>query len=301
MRCTYCRPALATQPRGEAVLSVEEIEHLVRHLTQHHGLHKVRLTGGDPTSRPELTRIIERIARVPGITDLAMTTNALTLPKRAVEYANAGLQRINVSLDTLDAQRFTRLTGVDGLKRVLAGIDAATAAGLWPIKLNTVVVRDQNERDLPNLVRFAGERGLEARFIELMPMGPLAESWAERYVPEREMHRRLEPHIARWHPLAQGSDATRRFHVTLHDGRDVIIGFITPMSCNFCAACNRIRVAADGTFYPCLMDEPAESLLPALRPVFDADEMDRRLGAGLAGKRVEHPHDGFVPMTVIGG
>ena len=304
MRCTYCRPAKLENPRGEERLSPEEIEGLVRHLVERHGLRKVRLTGGDPTSRGELTEIIRRVAEVPGVKDLAMTTNGLTLPRRASEYAAAGLGRVNISLDTLDRRRFAKLTGVDGLGRVLEGIDAALEAGLWPIKLNTVVVRGQNEQDLPDLVRFAAERGLEARFIELMPMGPLADRWRERYVPEARMRRRLDGAIVSWRALEQGHDAARRYRVVLDDawgGREATIGFITPMSCNFCSDCDRIRVAADGTLYPCLMDRPAGSLRPALRSGLDPDRLDGLLAAGLARKAPEHPHDGFAVMTHIGG
>ena len=301
MRCTYCRPAKLEHPKDEPMLEADEIETLVRHLAQEHNLSKVRLTGGDPTSRADLTDILARITRVPGIEDVALTTNGLTLPKRAAEYADAGLKRINISLDTLDPQRFAELTGVDGLSRVLEGIEAAQTAGLQSIKLNTVVVKNQNEEDLPDLVRFAAARGLEVRFIELMPMGPLASNWAERYVPEVQMHRVLAPHILDWQLLDQGHDAARRYRVTLNDGRRTTIGFITPMSCNFCASCNRIRVASDGTLYPCLMDAPADSLLPALRPRLDGRKLDALIARGLAGKRAEHPHDGVATMTHIGG
>jgi cyclic pyranopterin phosphate synthase len=300
MRCIYCRPAFLSPPRGEAMLSVDEIDRLVRHLVDHHGLYRVRLTGGDPTSRPELTRIIERIAAVDGIKDLAMTTNGLTLSRRAPEYAAAGLNRINVSLDTLDRDRFESLTGVDGLERVLAGIDAAKAAGLHPIKINAVIIRGQNERDLLDLVRFGADNDLTIRFIELMPMGPLADRWNERYVSERRMREHLDPHVAHWEPIAQGHDAARQYQVELIDGRRATVGFITPMSCNFCAACHRIRIAADGEFFPCLMDEPRGTLLPAIRP-WDADRLDELLAQGLHDKRAEHPHDGFVTMTHIGG
>ncbi len=301
MRCTYCRPERIASTRGEPTLTPDEIESTVRHLATHHGLHKVRLTGGDPTSRKELVEIIGRITAIDGIHDVAMTTNGLTLAHRAREYAAAGLRRLNISLDTLDPNRFTTLTGVDGLERVLAGINEAVAAGLTPIRLNSVVVRGQNEADLPSLVEFAADRGFEVRFIELMPMGPLASVWKERFVPEADMHAILSPHIESWTALEQGHDAARRYRVMLRRGGECVIGFITPMSCNFCAACNRIRVAADGRLYPCLMDRPAGSLLPALRPKFDPELFDAIIADGLAGKRDEHPHDGHALMTHIGG
>ena len=300
MRCVYCRPEKLEHPRGEPLLAPGEIEQLVTHLAAAHGLRKVRLTGGDPTSRPELIEIIARVARVPGVGEVAMTTNGLTLPHKAAAYAQAGLTRVNISLDTLDRARFAQMTGVDGLARVREGIDAALSAGLTPVRLNTVAIQE-NLADLPALVRFAADKGVEIRFIELMPMGPLAARWHEHYVPEAAMRRALEPIVAAGEPLPQGADSARRTRLTLDDGRHVTVGFITPMSCNFCAACNRIRVAADGALFPCLMDEPAGTLLPALRPTFDAGKLDALLAAGLARKRTEHPHDGFVVMTHIGG
>lgn len=301
MRCTYCRPKRITPTHDEPTLTIDEIEWLVRTLAHRHGLTKVRLTGGDPTSRRDLTEIIRLIARIGGVRDLAMTTNGLTLARRAAEYRAAGLRRINVSLDSLDAVRFARMTGVDGLNRVLRGIDAARDAGLWPIKLNTVVLRHENLSDLPDLARFAAANDCEIRFIELMPMGPLAAKWRSRYVPEAQMRAALAPIVREWRPLEQGHDAARRFRVTLDSGAEATVGFITPMSCNFCAACNRIRVAADGRLYPCLMDRPAGSLLPAVRPTPDADRLAAILMDGLSRKRDEHPHDGHAVMTHIGG
>jgi cyclic pyranopterin phosphate synthase len=301
MRCTYCRPARLGVAHGESLLTMEEIGTLVRHLAAHHGLRKVRLTGGDPTSRPELSAILRELAAVPGLADLAMTTNGLTLASRAAEYAAAGLRRVNVSLDSLDRERFRRLTGVDGLARVLAGLCAAEAAGLAPLRLNTVVVRGQNEQDLPGLVTFAATHGWEIRFIELMPMGPLADQWAARYVPEAEMRTLLAPVVSTWAPLPTAADAARRWRATLRDGRTATVGFITPMSCHFCAACNRIRVAADGTLQPCLMGAPGPSLLPALRPHYDARRLDELLTAGLAAKQPVHAAHGQLPMIQIGG
>lgn len=301
MRCTYCRPERLARHVGSDMLNPEEIERIARHLVDRHGLEKIRLTGGDPSSRRELVQIIQRLAAIEGIHDLALSTNGLTLQRAAHVWAEAGVHRVNVSLDTLDPRRFEQLTGVAGLDRVMDGIDAAARAGLSPIKINTVVVRGENDHDLPSLVGFAADRGLTIRFIELMPMGPLSDQWSERYVPEGEMRERLDPLVESWELLEQGSESARRYRVSLRDGRRATIGFITPMSCNFCANCNRVRIAADGELYPCLMDEPAGSLLPAIRPNFDADHFDALLAAGLNQKADEHPHDGFAVMTHIGG
>lgn len=302
MRCAYCRPAWLRNPdRADDLLSVHEIDSLVTHLATSHGLRKVRLTGGDPTVRPDLLQIIERVAQIDGIADLAMTTNGLTLASRAVDYARAGLRRVNVSLDSLDRDTFKRMTGVDGLPRVLRGIDAAIEAGLTPLRLNTVVMRERNEHHLHELVEYAAAIGAEIRFIELMPMGPLAHRWGDCYVSDPAMRRRLEPQFSGWDPIPQHHDSARRYRVVTTAGEEVIVGFITPMSCSFCAGCNRLRVAADGTMYPCLMGKPAGSLLPALRPAFDPHRCDALIRQAMAAKQPVHPMHGFVTMTHIGG
>lgn len=300
MRCLYCRPAIDRNPQNEARLTPSEIQSVASHLATHHGLKKIRLTGGDPTSRPQLIDIIQRLAIIPGIDDLAMTTNGLTLARQSQRYADAGLHRVNVSLDTLDPARFHTLTGVDGLGQVLQGIDAAQAAGLV-VKLNTVVVKGHNEQDLPELLHFAAERDLALRFIELMPMGPLAESWEQRYVPESAMRRLLAPHVQRYDPLPQGRSAARSYRVTLNNSQQLTLGFITPMSCNFCEDCDRLRLDAAGNIYPCLMDEPRGSLVKALRPNFDAALFDQRLIDAYSDKAPTHPAVGPATMTHIGG
>lgn len=274
---------------------------MVRHLVECHGLQKVRLTGGEPTVRPDLLEIIAKLKSIHGLAELAMTTNALTLARQASDLAGAGLSRVNISLDSLDAQRFACITGVDGLPRVMAGIDAAARAGLAPIKLNTVVVRGENDHELPELLQFAATRALEIRFIELMPMGPLADRWADRFVPESEMRDRLAGVMDVYMPLEHGSSAARRYRVALRSGQHATVGFITAMSCNFCAACDRIRIGADGTLYPCLMDRPAGSLLDTIRPQFDPGRFDRFLFDALAAKRDVHPAVGAGVMLHIGG
>jgi len=301
MRCTYCRPRVITDMPGEQRMSADTIEQMIRHLATRWGLRKVRLTGGEPTVRRDLFEIIERLSRIGGLDDLAMTTNGLTLPQHAAAFRRAGLHRLNISLDSLRPDTFERMTGVKGPKRVIAGIHAAMEAGLQPIRLNTVVLAGENDSELPELVRFAAARGLEIRFIELMPMGPLAGEWAERYVPESTMRDRLDPIIRRWQPLDQGHDSARRFAVDLNDGHQAMIGFITPMSCNFCAACNRLRLTASGDVYPCLMDRPRGNVMPALMPRFDTDRFDQLLRDALKSKASEHPVAGFTTMTVLGG
>lgn len=300
MRCAYCRPA-ADGGGASEMMSVGEIRALVGHLTRNHGLRKVRLTGGEPTARPDLLDIVRSLTSLQKPPTVVLTTNGLTLHRQARELADAGLHRVNISLDSLDRANFRRITGIDALDLALRGIDAALAAGLTPVKLNCVVLRGHNDHELGDLVRFAARRGVEIRFIELMPMGPLAGRWQDRFVSEGEMRRRLEGTVATWQPLAIGSEAARRHRVTLDEGGACTIGFITPMSCPFCDACDRIRIGADGTLYPCLMDRPSGGVLEALRPALDPERLDAILARGLAGKAPEHPAAGVGVMTRIGG
>lgn len=301
MRCSYCRPEWLQQHRSTDLLSAREIEILVQHLVKTHGLVKVRLTGGDPTARPDLLEIIQRLAAIKEIDDLAMTTHGLTLARDAAAYRHAGLKRVNVSLDSLQHDTFIRMTGVDGLDRVLAGIDAALATGLKPLRINTVVLAGENDQELPALLRFAAARHMEIRFIELMPMGPLADQWTARYVPMGRMRASLDDIVGNWQALEQGHDSAIRFRVQLSGGQTTTVGFITPMSCNFCASCNRLRLTAEGRIYPCLMDVPRGSFLPAMRPFFQARRFDQLLQEALQGKAAEHPAQGVAIMTTLGG
>jgi cyclic pyranopterin phosphate synthase len=301
MRCTYCRPVGYQSAAKDDRLRPNEIASLVEHLACRHGVRKVRLTGGEPTTRPDLIEIVERLASIDALHDLAMTTNGLTLHRDAAALAGAGLTRVNVSLDALDPPCFTRMTGVDGVDQVIAGIAQAQRVGLTPVRLNTVVVRGGNESQLPRLVCFAADHGCEIRFIELMPMGPLAEHWAERYICERDIWRHLDSVVASKQAAAQTSQAARRYAVRLTDGRTVTVGMITAMSTCFCDQCDRMRIGADGTVYPCLMDKPAGNLMPALRPRFDPQQLDQLLMAAFARKPAEHPATGATVMTQMGG
>lgn len=301
MRCTYCRPRAIIDGKSYNHMSHDIIEMVVSHLVRRWGVTKVRLTGGEPTARPDLLDIIGRLSRIDGLCDLAMTTNGLTLPNQAVALRQAGLKRLNISLDSLRTATFERITGVRGPDRVIEGIHAALAAGLTPIRLNTVVLAGINDDELPDLVRFAANLGAEIRFIELMPMGPLADQWTSRYLPAAMMRRRLEPFVRHWHPIEQGHGSANRFEITLNDECSTTIGFISPMSCNFCATCDRLRLASNGDIYPCLMDQPSGNILSALTPHFNAESLDRVLIDALQGKAREHPVNGFTAMTVLGG
>lgn len=303
MRCAYCRPSWGCAERApHEELTPTELHALADHLARHHGLTKIRLTGGDPSARRDLVEIIRLLSSISGLRDLAMTTNGLTLAAHADDYARAGLGRVNVSLDSVRADRFAEITGVAGLHRVIDGIDAALAAGLRPLKINTVVMRGANDDELSDLVAFAAVRNCPIRFIELMPMGPLAAQWSRRFVSSDEMMSRLsETTVQTWHAYAQGSESATRYAATLSDGRSADIGFIRPMSCHFCAACNRLRITSDGAIYPCLMDEPRGSALAALRPQFNPTLFDQLLDAALQQKAAEHRSAGVGVMTQIGG
>ncbi len=301
MRCTYCRPEFdfgADPPaldRGDLVF-------LVGHLHGRFGLRKLRLTGGEPTTRRDLPEIVDAVAGL-GVKDVAMTTNGLTLTRQARTLHNAGLRRVNVSVDTLDAHRFTALTGVDGVDRVLAGIDAALAAGL-AVKLNAVVVRGQNEVDLMALLRYAASMNLTLRLIELMPMGPLASAWGRRYVSEAQMRNQLERDgVRRFVPLpgqSHRSDAARLYRAELDDGGTATVGFITPMSEHFCDDCDRLRLTADGEVYPCLMDAPRGNVTDAVRRR-DPGAIDAVLNDAYGQKADAHPPTGPAIMTHLGG
>jgi cyclic pyranopterin phosphate synthase len=300
MRCLYCRPGVVAHAANE-LLSADELESLVRHLVGHHGLRKIRLTGGEPTARGDLVSIIERLSSVEGLDELTLTTNGLSLARMAHDLVRAGLGRVNVSLDSLDAERFARLTGVRGLERVLHGIDAAVEAGLSPVKLNSVVLRGHNDDEIEKLLRFAVGRGLEIRFIELMPLGPLAARFDEWYVSEAEIRERLAASVARLEPLPHASAAARRHSVVLRHGGQGTVGFVTPMSHDFCDGCDRIRIAADGAIYPCLMGSPVGSVREALRPELDGGRLDRVLESALGVKPARHAPRGPAVMTDIGG
>lgn len=272
LRCVYCMPLAGLQflPRPE-LLTAAEIETVVRAAVSI-GFRKFRLTGGEPTLRPDLIEIVERLAAVPGLRDLALTTNALTLAKLACPLKAAGLRRINVHLDSLNPATVERQMRWGTFDRIWEGIIAAEEAGLVPIKLNAVVAAGYNEADVVDLARLTIARDWHVRFIELMPLGggECATLSIKRYVSNIETRRRIESALGPLTEIAanNASDEARNF--TLGDARGVV-GFISPVSEPYCGTCNRMRLTADGKFHLCLLNDDELDVRKALRSNGDSE------------------------------
>ncbi len=250
LRCAYCMPAgrPAWLP-ARHLLSLEEIERVVRCAVRA-GVDKVRITGGEPLLRPGLPALIARLRGIGGLRELALSTNGTLLAPRAAELRAAGLDRLNVSLDSLRPETFAALTRGGSVAAVLAGLEAAAAAG-FPIKLNTVVMRGVNDGEVAEIARFGLERGWDVRFIEYMPVGCGAADWEARYVPADETLRRLEEALGPLAPLDGRAGAPAcRYGVP---GYEATVAVIAAVSRPFCAGCDRLRLTADGRVRSCLL------------------------------------------------
>ncbi len=262
LRCTYCMPEEVTFLDRSALLTFEEITRFVE-VVAPLGIDKVRLTGGEPLLRRGLSELVRMICAVPGIKDVGLTTNGLLLAAQARTLHDAGLRRINVSLDTLDPGRFRQLTRREGLEQVIAGILAAKEAGFAPVKVNAVSIRGSTELDVVPLANFARQHGLEMRFIEYMPIG--AEQWERGKVYfAHEILDQIEQHVA---PLVPAEDYDRRapameFRYADGGGR---VGIIASVSRPFCLSCNRVRLTAEGKLRNCLFALDEVDLKPLLR------------------------------------
>jgi cyclic pyranopterin phosphate synthase len=266
LRCVYCMPleGLRFLPNAE-MLTAEEIQRVVRAAVRV-GFRKFRLTGGEPTLRLDLLEIVERLASVPGVGELALTTNALLMAKLAEPLKRAGLARINVHLDSLKPATVERLMRWGNFERVWEGITAAEAAGLRPIKLNAVVTAGYNETDVVDLARLTVERDWHVRFIELMPLGggECASISIKRYVSNIETRGRIEAALGQLTECATQSLADEARNFILREARGVV-GFISPVSEPYCGTCNRMRLTADGKFHLCLLNDDEMDVRKALR------------------------------------
>lgn len=286
-RCLYCMPeeGLPWLPK-EQLMTFDEIERLVRLLVSL-GIREVRLTGGEPTLRPGLPDLIRRLATVPDMESLSLTTNGFLLKGLAGPLADAGLTRINVSLDTLVIEKFERITRRDALHRVLEGLEEIEKhPSIWPIKVNAVAMRGFTEEEIIPFAEFARRKPYLIRFIEFMPLDA-AGNWTNEQVLTGEEIRRV---IHAWKPLVrvQGTDpsSTSRDYV-FEDGIGRI-GFINPVSEPFCSACNRIRLTADGRLRTCLFSIEETSLLDSLRAGLDDAELEQVIRAAVWRKELKH-------------
>lgn len=263
LRCVYCMPEhMKFRPRHE-LMSDEEILTLVR-VGASLGVNKIRLTGGEPSIRPGVVDLVQEIARTPGIGDLAMTTNGLLLDKLARPLAAAGLKRVNISIDTLDAERFHKLTRWGSVDDVWSSIRAAEDAGLRPIKLNSVIVRGFNDgQDMIDLARLTLENDWEVRFIEMMPFGEIGDFQQSNVVTFQEMRANIEGVFG---PLEEAGydfvDPSRPFRIP---GAMGTLGFISSVTEPFCQGCGRVRLTADGKLRLCLLRDDEVDLLTPLR------------------------------------
>jgi cyclic pyranopterin phosphate synthase len=308
LRCIYCVPpeGVDWRPHDE-ILRYEEIEPIVRAAAEL-GISKIRLTGGEPLVRLGIVDLVRMLARVPGVDDLAMTTNGILLSRHAEELAQAGLHRVNISLDTLRPERFQRITRCGQLEDVLAGMEAARQAGLEPIKVNTVVIRGMNEDEVTDFARKTLDAAWNVRFIELMPVGNGAlggDGWRDNVVTARKIRTEIEAEFGAMEPakVSTGSGPARYYRLP---GAKGTLGFITPISEHFCTHCNRLRLTADGQLRPCLLSDEEIDLRTPLRQGASVSEIKSLLLQGIERKpRKHHLDECLLPenrgMSEIGG
>jgi GTP 3',8-cyclase len=284
-RCVYCMAETMTfLPRAE-LLTLEELDRLGSAFIAK-GVRKLRLTGGEPLVRRNIMWLIRALSRHlgAGLDELTLTTNASQLARYAGELAACGVKRINVSLDTLDATKFRAITRRGDLAQVMHGIDAAERAGL-DIKINTVALRDVNEDEIEDMIRWAHGRGFGLTLIETMPMGEIGADRVEQYLPLSLLRARLEQHFTFDDSPYRSGGPARYVDVRETGGK---LGFITPMTHNFCESCNRVRVTCTGTLYMCLGQEDAADLRAPLRASRDDALLHAAIDRAIARKPKGH-------------
>ncbi len=303
LRCVYCMPEDMTFRPNAQMMQDDELLLLAR-LFADLGFDKFRLTGGEPTVRAHVVDLVREIHRVPGVRSLSMTTNGLLLGKLAQPLKQAGLERVNVSLDTLDPVRFKKLTRWGKLEQVWEGIQAAEEAGLTPIKINAVVVRGVNDQDMAALAELTCEHPWQVRFIEMMPFGGATEFQKSQIVTTREMMERIEEGAGKLEPVGNKLDGEARiYHLPGALGQ---VGFISSVTLPFCASCTRARLTADGKLRLCLLRDKELDLLTPLRNGASLEDLRQLVVSGIWGKPWGHGlADGEVAtnrtMSEIGG
>ena len=288
-RCVYCMDEeMQFVPRAK-LLSLEEIGVIARAFTEL-GVGKIRITGGEPLIRRNIIKLFRDIGQLDGLDELVLTTNGSQLPKLAGELKDAGVKRINISLDSLDPDKFRRLTRVGELDKVLAGIDAALATGFEKIKINSVILKNRNDDEVTDLVEFASTRGMDISFIEEMPLGAIGDhDRAEAYYSSDEIRADLEAHYTLLPTTETTGGPSRYYHIAETGTR---VGFISPHSHNFCDSCNRVRLTCEGRLLLCLGQEHSMDLRQVIRThPGDMDRLKQALRASMNIKPKGHEFD----------
>jgi cyclic pyranopterin phosphate synthase len=284
LRCSYCIPkGFSGFEEPENWLRFDEIERVVAAFARM-GVARIRLTGGEPLLRRNLSQLAARIKAIPQVYDLSISTNATQLHKHAFALKQAGVDRVNVSLDSLDRACMEKITGRDSFASIMRGLMSAKEAGLTPIKLNMVVMQGVNDHEIDTMVNFCFEQGFVLRFIEAMPMGDTGRN--AHYLPLGPIRERLVQHFQLQAIAEELGGGPARYWG--REGGGATLGFITPMSQHFCATCNRVRMAVDGTLYMCLGQEEKFELRPLLRAGISDDELELSIREAIELKPAQH-------------
>ena len=287
-RCVYCMPLAGVPWKShDEILRYEEIAKIVRVMAAE-GVRAVRLTGGEPLVRPNLPELVGMLAAIPGIEDISLTTNGILLEEFAGQMFDAGVRRINVSLDSLDKDKYFRITNGGNLDAVLRGIIHAQEVGFSPIKINTVLIKGFNDNEALEFARLAAEMPFQVRFIELMPMGKTNLRDGEEYMPATELIEKISQTFA-LEPLKgkkNKSDGPARIY-KIKNGQGEI-GFINPVSDHFCSTCNRLRLTSDGKLRACLLNEAYVDLKAALRENCSDAELEKLIWDAVLLKPRKH-------------
>ena len=304
LRCTYCTAESVPRLPHDEILSYEEIRRVVQAAVGL-GMRRIRLTGGEPLARPNLSALVKMLYQIEGIDDIALTTNAILLGKYAAELKAAGLKRVNISLDTFKADKFRHITGADKLEDVLSGIEIAKQVGLNPVKINTVVLNGFNDDELVDFAQMSLTQGWHVRFIEHMPLVSVGTENAQM-VPVADMIAIINSSLGELKPCwpASGGNGPAKYYQL--PGARGTIGFIGPVTDCFCSECNRFRLTADGRLRPCLLEDSEVDLKEPLRSGASAQELKKLMHRAADLKKEQHClSEKFVPskrqMWQIGG
>ena len=285
LRCFYCLPKGFKDFEEPAHwLSFDEIERVVRAFGAL-GVSRIRITGGEPLVRKNLPQLTARLSALPGIEDLSLSTNATQLQKQAMALRQAGVTRLNVSLDSLDKTRFQEITGGGKLEQALEGLMAAKAAGLHPVKINMVAMKGINDDEIEDMVEFCIAHDFTLRLIETMPMGSTGRAATDHYLDLQDVKKQLGEKYKLIPSVMPGGGPARYVQVA---GTDLRIGFITPISQHFCETCNRVRLSVDGTLYMCLGQDHKFELRPLLRAGISDVDLNQALLQAITLKPERH-------------